>query len=44
MTLKVFDNRQNTAFYRTFSFTIVETKNGVLARITERSVPDMDVG
>ena len=44
IALKVFDNRQNTAVYRTFSFAIVESKNSVLAMITEKLSPDMDVG
>jgi len=40
----VFDNRQNTAVYRTFSFVIVESENSAVALITERLAPDMDVG
>ena len=44
MALKVFDNRQNTAVYRTFSFVIVKSENSVLALVTERVAADIDVG
>ena len=40
----MFDNRQNTAVYRTFSFVIVESEKSELAQIVEKQVPDMDAG